>query len=393
MKKTFVAAFFLGFLVLPEAVLSFGAFISSPYTVFSPIEETAAVFFDSDKKEETIIVSPSFAFNPLQKSDFLWIIAVPSRPTVEVLSSWLLPEIGDLLSLEKGAVDFPLTPVNVRGFAIYEPSQLEEMEQSFETGQFIAPKFLNPILASYRDKGWYFIVARVNILHMVGKAGDFVPLGGSILPLKIIFKTEKPIYPQKLTSTEHDIDSTAVPFSMGYGTAGEVWGVEGGAKEDASVALSEPSIKEYPAMPSSLFQYKTTIMFLSDQPYSLEGVNPSHISKVDFDTLKNSWNNFNLPQGKYIGTFVVNFARVRDLSDVTVVRVGRSNSDSALSAAVATGGGFSEIPFSIPIILTAFSFALAIYLKIKNKVWKRNCILALCIVTIVLLSLDNALTF
>jgi len=163
-------------------------------------------------------------------TDFAWVIPVPGRPTVE-RSSWDLFEQAEKatrpqVTVEKAEVfrglnigcSAPTTKVGTEtlptGVRQIETLAIRELHidivQASNSGgflrwldnhQYVVTAEAKPIFQEYIDKGFYFIVTKINKSSAWAKRKDVTEtVSGGLTPLAIGFATERPFYPLAISA-------------------------------------------------------------------------------------------------------------------------------------------------------------------------------------------------
>jgi hypothetical protein len=160
--------------------------------LINEIDQKAVVFFS--RGQEDLIVSPSYQGNPRK---FCWIMAVPARPTVTVLRGSVFHELA--------AAWHNPDPENAEGrrgvvgaydVAVVDATTAQGLRQWLKSNGYSLPRSAMDDAQAYLDKGWTFVAAKINN-PADAKQGL---KSGMLAPLRLTFKTNKPVLPVKLAS-------------------------------------------------------------------------------------------------------------------------------------------------------------------------------------------------
>ncbi|MBL7153689.1 MAG: DUF2330 domain-containing protein [Phycisphaerae bacterium] len=163
-------------------------------------------------------------------TDFAWVIPVPGRPTVE-RSSWDLFEQAEKatrpqVTVEKAEVfrglnigcsapatkvDTETLPTGVREIETLAIRELHiDIVQASSSGgflrwldnhQYVVTARAKPIFQEYIDKGFYFIVTKIDKSSAWARRKDVTEtVSGGLTPLAISFATERPFYPLTISA-------------------------------------------------------------------------------------------------------------------------------------------------------------------------------------------------
>ncbi len=354
-----------------------GVFLTNEFEQVVQVDEKAAIAFDG--KTETLILSPTYAYNSMLEWNFIWLIAVPAEPKVEVAGGLFFPEMEKLIPSPDPAFD-PHEPDNLAGinrYKVFRPSEVAMMKGWITQSGYRFPKLLEAQISDYGAKGWHFVALEVDGVHVQQRSTDVLKIiGARIVPVKITFATEKPIYPRQLTSTEPDPDSIAAPFGMEYGKTFEnAGGNEPNPRADAM--LSRPSERLYPALPVGLLNLKTELFYFGRYPARIEGLHLVDGKRIDGESaLGGSWHSFflGLPPGRIYVSRFFGATAVRTLSDIEI-ESGPGVIDSFLDY-------FSLLAISFAIFGLGSAIILIIRRKINEPKLQRVAVLAVMMLTI-----------
>jgi hypothetical protein len=323
---------------LSSEVIASGTFITKPDLQATPTESRAAIYFDG--KKETILDSLTFNVNPLIAWNFAWLIAVPSKPEVDPISDELFPKLEkisakgiskdnflkklfyfDIEENTKLPSQLFTRPVNLLQHQVFEPNdnQISDLNAWLEKYGYVLPKASFHLLEEYKSKGWYFIISEVNVNHLQLESGESLTIPGAhILPIKISFKTDKIIYPLKLTSVQPDYDSKDITLGYEYGLSSDQ--VLGEKDEKVDDMLKTQSKNIYPQIPLDYTNLKTEIFLFADRKYTAKGFDTIYANwkkndEIEFVDFSGS-NYLELPKRTFL-TRLVAYQPMMQLEDVT----------------------------------------------------------------------------
>jgi hypothetical protein len=343
MKKVLFFGFFIIlsaiFFINPARVNASGTFFTKPGTEVIPSESQAAIFFDG--KKETIFESVTFNTNPVVVWNFAWLLAVPSKPDVELVKDelfaqltkvskktlskdsfwkrilyWNIEEVPDI------STELFSRPVNISKFDVVSPPDTrQKIDEWVAYSGYVIPKQSEVILKEYENKNWYFIIAEIDALHLELAAYESLTLTGAhTFPLKITFDTDHLVYPMRLTTIQPDTDTSEIPLTYTYGSKSEdVLGV----KDDAVDALlSKPSKNRYPKIPFAFNFYKTEIYTFTSGRMKASGFIPQYANSISGNNLTfkdaKGESYFSLPEKDTYFTKLVSVRPVLQLDDVEI---------------------------------------------------------------------------
>ena len=280
-------------ILIPVCALGDGGFI--PSTAFQKVEipdQRALIHFADGK--ETLVIDTAFKGNG---TNFAWIIPVPSVPTVEpattglfstlqiifqpkivhdvtsyygfaifvgilvayalwkrqrgespmdlliilvllfILASLLLPALGT------ASVSVSSDEVNVlqrKTVGVYETATLSSRDgqavfEWLNQNGFVAPTNFIPAIRAYAQEGWYFVASKIRL-------DASLPEAAKPHPLELTFKTERPVYPLRLTGINNDSCRIEL-YVFGSG-----WAQIPHFKVERCAKPSYPGKEEYPVL-------------------------------------------------------------------------------------------------------------------------------------------------
>lgn len=280
-------------------------------------ESSEAISYDG--KRETLLASETFCFNPLVLWNFIWLIPVPSKPTVELINADFLVQVEKIGHPDAAAPSPRTRPVNIAWYKVFAPQPgMNDLKRSLNEIGIYVPKRLQPTLDEYASMGWHFVAFSVDGVHIHRDAAESLALNTAhTLPIKISFDTDRIVCPLKFASVEPDIDSSMATLAYGL-SAEKAIGVKS-AEVDA--LLAGPSPNRYPRLPLGASNVKIDLYVFSDRKAEAAGFNDLGETSLDGKKFgKGSWNAFylNLPPERLILTHLGAFMRLEDLDDIEI---------------------------------------------------------------------------
>lgn len=214
-------------LIIPTLTFADGGVAPRPdYYVWETYQKAVII---EEGQVETLILSTTFEGDP---KDFGWVIPVPGKPEVDKSSNLLFASLANYTKeKEKRGIQpiLEMAPSQkaLQGISIIETKQVDIYDISVlssddpdslakwlrEAGyQFPENSFY--LLDEYIKNAWYFVVAKINPEGMTVDTETRLAKGQAT-PLKIKFKTEKLVYPLKISSI------TKPPPKQNSNTSGE----------------------------------------------------------------------------------------------------------------------------------------------------------------------------
>ncbi|MBI3443253.1 DUF2330 domain-containing protein [Candidatus Woesebacteria bacterium] len=302
-------------------------------------ESKAAIIFDGEK--ETILDGLTFDLNPTVIWNFVWLIPVPTKPEVELVKDDLFPKLENISkgnfaknNIFKRILYFDIEEQNsfsgdlytrpasfLRFEVISPPNQIDKLNNWLSYSGYLIPKGGRKLLREYEQKGWYFVIAEIDALHMMMDPNDILSLPGAhTFPIKITFPTDRIIYPLKLASIQPDYDSENITLSITYGLKSQ--DILGEKDERIDDELSEQSKNKYPSVPLDYAHLKVELFVFSDEKVYANGLNTIYADnvnreKIEFKDFKGQTYQ-ELPKNKMFLTRLVTFKPMVQLEDLYV---------------------------------------------------------------------------
>ncbi len=210
MKKLVVGMLIIALLLIPSipAFADGGFFASMEKDIYQPSQK--ALIFYADGRED-LILSVRYEGNA---SDFAWVVPVPSQPAVDVAGPELFWELAELTRLFlppesegflPGAVssldvtvleEKAVGPYDVAILAAEDPAALVDWLNS---NGYSFPEAGEGILNEYISRQWYFVASKINTGEEATGLAE-----GTIEPLVLSFRSDRIIYPLRITSLSSD---------------------------------------------------------------------------------------------------------------------------------------------------------------------------------------------
>lgn len=345
-KKYFLfSLFFILYTIFlnAESVKAVGAFATNDVMQAVPLETKVALFHDG--KRETLLVSETFAVNPLITSNFFWLIPVPAKPEVEIMRSDFFAHIEMMLDPNVSPSTSKTRATNLRYYIVFEPGNgVEPIKQYLSEKGIFLPKRQIPVLEQYFKEGWYVVAVFIDASHIQRDASESITLDTvHTYPVKLSFEADKALIPWKLGSIEPDIDfiDATLPYDA---SARQVIGID---DEQIDALLSYQSPNLYPQLPLGGMNVKMDAFIFSEGNPVIPGFDAINQIAIDGEKFgKSSWNAFflDLPSKNLTLTHVSAYKHLEDMDDIAVeIEKPRSifKSGSALVSSAFAGSAFS----------------------------------------------------
>lgn len=178
-------------------VFAIGAFFAAEGDKADVYAPGARVFVHRSGSREDMVLQVGFTGNA---SSFVWIIPVPSRPTVQYASASIFDELRSIMEpkiLPKGAAAQLESrkepkPVGLGDLAVIPPIEPDTMIRWIESSGYKVSSEARATLTDYYRQGWYFVVVRVKATPSADARW--------LQPLWISFDAPKAYLPMRLTS-------------------------------------------------------------------------------------------------------------------------------------------------------------------------------------------------
>ena len=246
-------------LILPCLAQADGMVIPQPSYEIYENEQKAVIYYEDGV--ETMIISIQFEGNT---KDFAWIVPTPALPKVSKAPDELFTSLDELTKPEEiysdygiplglGGVQAPsrestVTVIETQKIDYYDITTLaatdaEALNEWLNEHGYTMPDTAEYILDSYIDNEWYFVAVKIDSDYLVSESVSDQLAEGHATPLKMVFETDKIVYPLKISSvTSDDYD-----WDIDYETTSGVAPTYEDGKVDAGKAidLGEDDILSY----------------------------------------------------------------------------------------------------------------------------------------------------
>lgn len=220
MKKALLSLLALVFCatgLFPLLTKADGIFIPPiDYYVSSTAQKAVIIY---EKGTETMVISTQFRGDA---KNFGWVIPVPARPEVAKSADELFTSLNELtapkydypvpmvqpLMQEKGAGAgesvqvLETKKVGVYEIKILEASDAQALAKWLEENKYMYPKEGSYILDEYIRNRWYFVAAKIDTTALEALSFTEALKQGHAQPIKIAFKSDKLVYPMKISSLQ-----------------------------------------------------------------------------------------------------------------------------------------------------------------------------------------------
>jgi hypothetical protein len=211
MRKILFALIILS-LFLPGIASADGVIFPPPDRYVAETDQKAVLFYD--KGIETLILSITFTGNA---KDFAWVVPTPSRPEVDKASSELFLSLEELTrppvnrqwggynldampTAEKSAVEVLETKeVGIYEIKVLAASKADALAKWLSENGYQFPEKGGYVLEDYIKNKWYYTAVKIRP-EVVWKDVTEKLRTGQAAPLKLTFKSDKIVYPLKITS-------------------------------------------------------------------------------------------------------------------------------------------------------------------------------------------------
>ena len=215
MKKYLLGLLFL--LLAPIVAKADGGIFYPPS---SPVYETGQMaFIYLHDGIEDLVIQPSYSGSA---KDFVWVLPTPSVPQVNKSDKSLFVKLQELTTVDSDyypmydsislgttstSEEKPITIIDQKTIDAYNITTLKATSEAalsewMKTNQYKFPEDKNYLLGDYINSGWYFVLAKIRP-EAVADADSSLK-EGTISPLRFTFKSDKIIYPMKLTKMAMD---------------------------------------------------------------------------------------------------------------------------------------------------------------------------------------------
>lgn len=173
-----------------------------------------------EKGQETLILSTQFRGDA---KNFGWVVPVPTRPEVSKSSDELFTSLEELTAPKyydrglggvtpmagKGEVEeaqsvqvLETKRVGVYEIKVLEASDSQALAKWLSENKYMYPKEGGYILDEYIQKRWFFVAAKIDAAALEAVGTTKTLKEGHALPIKLVFKSDKIVYPLKISSIQ-----------------------------------------------------------------------------------------------------------------------------------------------------------------------------------------------
>lgn len=206
--------------------------------IFYPVDyptaqTTQKAFIYYQNQTEDLIIATSFQGNA---KDFAWVIPTPSKPTIDKSKVDLFNDLAIITKTTESGPDVvynkslpgesgspksaPVEVISEKTIDVYDTAILKATDENalakwLSDHGYTFPQDKSSELKSYVENGWYFAVAKIQPKLIVGGGIASQLASGTLTPLRLAFKTDKIIYPMKLTRVALDqIPASTKPTNL-----------------------------------------------------------------------------------------------------------------------------------------------------------------------------------
>ncbi|HRY60126.1 MAG TPA: DUF2330 domain-containing protein [Patescibacteria group bacterium] len=239
MKKIVLVFALLAAVLIPMAAKADGGIMPPPNYWIHETDQKAVIV--SENGVETLVLSTSFQGDA---KDFAWIVPTPSKPEVmkgavkifEALEDYTRVSYGDgriynslPLGLESSVPAPAVNVIEEKKIGIYDITVLEANDKEalytwLKEKGYNYPEYGKTILDDYIQNRWFFTAVKINSQDLAYASVDLK--SGTITPLKLVFATDKIVYPLKISSitmanpkVNGDTPVSSIESSSSSGTA------------------------------------------------------------------------------------------------------------------------------------------------------------------------------
>jgi hypothetical protein len=261
----------LGLLLLPQAALACGGFLSGDGTNVLPDKLLAALTFDPLPEgggRERLVVQLNYRVNQGKVQNFGWMMAVPGKPQVAPAPDTLFSQLDKATTYKKNYIETlydSLSPVSIgavykglRGtgsshapgsgvtvvsetrvgafdISVVSASEQAALSDWANTNGYTTPILNTPAVKDYLAKGWYFVLAK---LAATGNNSKSEVSYGQSQPLLLTFDTPEPVYTWRLSA--YNIDGKLASNRV---LPTRLYILQSGAKVEARESLPELQLR------------------------------------------------------------------------------------------------------------------------------------------------------
>jgi hypothetical protein len=214
-SRVLLVLFVLMFLFPFSAKADGGIFYPENFPVYENGQKAFIYLHDGT---EDLVVQPSYKGSA---KDFVWVVPTPSQPEVNKSSQSVFTSLQKLTIPDNSIQPMPMLSNSLGTTATSDAVQIIEektidsydivtLKASSETAlsdwmttnKYSYPTDKNYLLSDYINQGWYFVIAKIRTEAQTDVQADLN--NGTITPIRFTFKSDKMIYPMKLTGVAMD---------------------------------------------------------------------------------------------------------------------------------------------------------------------------------------------
>lgn len=212
-KKSFITIFAV-LLVAPLLAKADGMIVPPENYYIHETDQKAVIFYDQGV--ETLVLSITFKGNA---NDFGWVVPAPAKPEVskgsdeiftnlQTLTGYTskmpqplgLGTIGSTLEESAGVTVVETKKVDYYDVTVLKATDREALTNWLEDNNYNFPASASYILDSYIDNGWFFVAMKINPQSLQWSDVSQQLREGHATPVVLKFKTDKIVYPLKISS-------------------------------------------------------------------------------------------------------------------------------------------------------------------------------------------------
>jgi len=192
-----------------------GMIVTPPSKMMMETDQKAVIFYDEGV--ENLFLSVTFQGNA---DEFAWIVPTPAQPEIGKSTDRLFTRLDELTRPEypvyeerymnpmigatQDAAEKGVTVLETKEIEYYDISVLEATDNQalynwLNDHGYRFPQAGNYIVDDYIQKGWFFTAVKINDQRLAAGGSRQLQTGHAI-PLKLSFKTDKIVYPLKISS-------------------------------------------------------------------------------------------------------------------------------------------------------------------------------------------------
>lgn len=343
MKKiTSILLFLITLLILaPFSVKADGGiFYPDNYPVY---ENGQKAFIYYHEGIEDLVIQPSYQGS---SKDFVWVMPTPSEPKVNkssqsvftALQKLTIPDItyktsSDMMPmLSTGSTSKEVQIIEEKTIDSFDIVTLKASSETalsewMKTNKYSFPEDKNYLLSDYINEGWYFVIAKIRPEAEAGAQNDLN--NGTITPIRFTFKSDKMIYPMKLTRVAMEQGTTSSQpetasssgldpesnYYRNYGTNITIYALSNNRVDSSQLTVSWANWIKAPDIKKILAESTEKNWIQSDNKLFLTKMNQlAYANQIKDDIVLTNYKNNNIypipfyKEGQYWSELLVSFA-------------------------------------------------------------------------------------